>query len=170
MSTTVPMPVRVKPPPADSGETISPGCAALAITTPENGARTTVWSRLMSLTRSCSLATWALRWATARCARRASRWAMACSYCARDTSCCRTSASRRSALASASRSCAPTLSIWLRAASAWEAYRRRCASASIGSRVAITWPASTRMPSSIITSLTRPVICAETVAMRRATT
>jgi hypothetical protein len=44
MSTMVPMPVRVKPPPADSGDTISPGCAALAITTPANGARTTVLS------------------------------------------------------------------------------------------------------------------------------
>src|SRR3546814_4930205 len=42
MSTTVPMPVRVKPPPADSGDTISPGCAALAVTTPANGARTMV--------------------------------------------------------------------------------------------------------------------------------
>ena len=30
----VPMPVRVKPPPAEIGEIISPGCAALATTTP----------------------------------------------------------------------------------------------------------------------------------------
>ena len=51
-----------------------------------------------------------------------------------------------------------------------QAYRLRCASASIGSSVAITWPASTRMPSSIITSRTLPVILADTVAMRRATT
>ena len=35
----VAMPVRVKPPPADIGETVSPGCASLEITTPENGAR-----------------------------------------------------------------------------------------------------------------------------------
>ena len=40
MSTIVPIPVRVKPPPAESGETISPTWAALAITTPVNGART----------------------------------------------------------------------------------------------------------------------------------
>ena len=36
------MPVRVNPPPAESGETISPTCAAFAITTPANGARTVV--------------------------------------------------------------------------------------------------------------------------------
>ena len=42
MSTMVPTPVRVKPPPAEIGETISPACAALATMTPENGARTTV--------------------------------------------------------------------------------------------------------------------------------
>ena len=34
MSTMVPMPVRVKPPPADMGEIISPGCAALTVTIP----------------------------------------------------------------------------------------------------------------------------------------
>ncbi len=66
--------------------------------------------------------------------------------------------------------CASSPATWLRAACSCEAYRLRCASASIGSSVAITWPASTRMPSSIITSRTLPVILAETVAMRRATT
>ena len=44
-------------PPADSGETISPGCAALAITTPANGARTTVLSTPWSAMRSCAPAT-----------------------------------------------------------------------------------------------------------------
>ena len=44
MSTIVPMPVRVKPPPAEIGEIISPGCADLATTTPLNGARMTVLS------------------------------------------------------------------------------------------------------------------------------
>ena len=38
----VPMPVRVNPPPADTGEIISPGCASFEITTPLNGARTTM--------------------------------------------------------------------------------------------------------------------------------
>ena len=50
MSTIVPMPVRVKPPPAEMGEIISPGCADLATTTPAKGARITVLS-------SCTLAT-----------------------------------------------------------------------------------------------------------------
>ena len=44
MSTIVPMPVRVKPPPADIGDTISPSWAALTVTMPANGARTTVSS------------------------------------------------------------------------------------------------------------------------------
>ena len=37
MSTIVPMPVRVKPPPAETGDTISPGCASFEITTPVEG-------------------------------------------------------------------------------------------------------------------------------------
>ena len=46
----VPMPVRVKPPPAEIGEIISPGWAALLTTTPLNGARITVLSRATSAT------------------------------------------------------------------------------------------------------------------------
>ena len=42
MSTIVQMPVRVKPPPAETGEIISPGCASFEIATPLNGARITV--------------------------------------------------------------------------------------------------------------------------------
>ena len=38
MSTIVATPVRVKPPPADTGEIISPGCASLEMATPSNGA------------------------------------------------------------------------------------------------------------------------------------
>ena len=34
--------MRVNPPPADTGDTISPGCASLVIATPLNGARITV--------------------------------------------------------------------------------------------------------------------------------
>ena len=45
MSTIVPMPVRVKPPPADTGEIISPGCASFEIATPSNGARTVMSAR-----------------------------------------------------------------------------------------------------------------------------
>ena len=44
MSTMVQMPVRVKPPPAETGDTISPGCASLEMATPLNGARMTVSS------------------------------------------------------------------------------------------------------------------------------
>ena len=39
MSTIVQMPVRVKPPPAETGEIISPGWALRSMTTPPNGAR-----------------------------------------------------------------------------------------------------------------------------------
>ena len=45
MSTIVPMPERVKPPPADTGEIISPGCASFEIATPSNGARTVMSAR-----------------------------------------------------------------------------------------------------------------------------
>ena len=55
MSTMVQMPVRVKPPPADTGETISPGCASLEIATPLKGARMTVLSRFV-----CSSSIWRL--------------------------------------------------------------------------------------------------------------
>ena len=39
ISTIEQIPVLVKPPPADTGDTISPGCAALKTTTPPKGAR-----------------------------------------------------------------------------------------------------------------------------------
>jgi hypothetical protein len=51
------MPVRVKPPPAEIGEIISPGCTALATTTPLNGARTTVLSSCTWATPTDSCAT-----------------------------------------------------------------------------------------------------------------
>ena len=47
------MPVRVKPPPAETGDTISPGCASFEIATPLNGARMTVLSSAV-----CCSATW----------------------------------------------------------------------------------------------------------------
>ena len=52
MSTSVQMPVRVKPPPAETGEIISPGWASFEIATPSNGARTTMSTR--SVCRSLS--------------------------------------------------------------------------------------------------------------------
>ena len=60
MSTTVPMPVRVKPPPADTGDTISPGWASLDTTTPAKGAR-------ISVSVSCWRASASWRSATATC-------------------------------------------------------------------------------------------------------
>src|SRR5689334_24019207 len=51
MSTMVAIPVRVEPPPAELGETISPTCASLETTMPAKGART------VQLSRSC----WATR-------------------------------------------------------------------------------------------------------------
>ncbi|GIX17633.1 MAG: hypothetical protein KatS3mg119_1819 [Rhodothalassiaceae bacterium] len=57
----VQMPVRVKPPPADTGETISPGWAALLTTTPANGARMTCLSTRSRASATCSSATSHLR-------------------------------------------------------------------------------------------------------------
>ena len=57
MSTIVAMPLRVKPPPAEIGEIISPGCAALTVTTPANGARTIVLSSCTCATATPSRAT-----------------------------------------------------------------------------------------------------------------
>ena len=54
MSTIVPMPVRVKPPPADTGEIISPGCASFEMATPSNGARTDHVGRGRSAARDLS--------------------------------------------------------------------------------------------------------------------
>ncbi len=59
MSTMVAMPVRVKPPPADTGDTISPRCASFETTMPPKGARTVQLSRscCATLTRASAAAT-----------------------------------------------------------------------------------------------------------------
>src|SRR3990172_9111642 len=57
MSTIVQIPVRVKPPPADTGETISPGCASFEIATPLNGARMIVLSSSVLAKSTCRSAT-----------------------------------------------------------------------------------------------------------------
>ena len=51
------MPVRVNPPPADTGDTISPGCASFEIATPLNGARMTVLSSSVCCSATCRSAT-----------------------------------------------------------------------------------------------------------------
>ena len=95
MSTIVPMPVRVKPPPAEIGEIISPGWAALAITTPLNGARITVLSSWTCATATDSRATRICSALLASRARSVSRWARAASSAWAGTSwranssCCR---------------------------------------------------------------------------------
>ena len=69
MSTMVPIPVRVKPPPAEMGEIISPGCAFLATTTPVKGARITVSSSCCCQTATCRAATpTSSRWRSSRAA------------------------------------------------------------------------------------------------------
>ncbi len=96
MSTMVPMPVRVKPPPAEIGEIISPGWADLATTTPENGARITV---LSSWTRATPTDSWATRICSSRLPSRArsmSRWARAASIACSATSWRRNSSCWRS--------------------------------------------------------------------------
>ena len=56
------------------------------------------------------------------------------------------------------------------AALSWDCSRSSWIRARVSSSVARTWPSSTRVPSSTRTSRMRPVISAETVAWRRATT
>jgi hypothetical protein len=51
------MPVRVKPPPADIGEIISPGCAFFEVTMPLNGARMIVSSNCCCQVAICRSAT-----------------------------------------------------------------------------------------------------------------
>ena len=170
MSTMVQMPVRVKPPPA-TGATISPGWAAVAVTTPANGARTTVSS---SLRRNTSTVAWAdARLALGKGevlarrvkdAGRSSSTISSLSQPAGTPRCCdRTSTRSRQRRPAATR-----MPAWADAACAiaWAS----AALALESSIVAITWPASTCWPSSIITSATLPATLAETVASRRATT
>ena len=57
MSTIVQMPVRVNPPPAETGDTISPGCASFEIAMPLNGARMIVLSRSVCCSSTCRSAT-----------------------------------------------------------------------------------------------------------------
>ena len=149
MSTTVPMPVRVKPPPPEIGEMISPGCAALTVITPAKGARTTVLSTPMSDRASDSTATWALLRALCSCAASASRSAWAWSSAAAAISWRAARSRLRARVLSASVSCACARTTSLRAAASWAADRSRWASASVGSSRASTSPSATFWPSSM---------------------
>ena len=170
MSTMVLMPVRVKPPPAETGDTISPGCASFDSATPLNGARIT-----MSSIAVCCNATWLC--ATVTCSRTelmralneltsAWAWSMADgvvrpSFISRSWRCrlMRASASRTSISGTARR----VACNWARASVI------PACSVESSSR-ASTWPSRTAMPSSTLTSITLPVTFDETVARRRAVT
>ncbi len=71
MSTMVQIPVRVKPPPAETGEIISPGCASFDTAMPLNGARMTVSAMSVCRKATCCSATltsWRAAWRRARSA------------------------------------------------------------------------------------------------------
>ena len=170
MSTIVQMPVRVNPPPADTGDTISPGCASLVIATPLNGARMTVSSMLVCSSATCCSA-------TLTCSRSAAM---------------RASIESNSALARSSSACVTTLSFksdCMRPSVNFASARRTsfsftarmlaacCALASASAARAVesssrasTSPCLTAFPSSTFTSTTLPVIFDDTVARRRAVT
>ena len=170
MSTSVAMPVRVKPPPAEMGDTISPRCASFETTTPANGART------MQLSRSC-FAIAILASDAPTCSRARVTRALKLSTVVRTvSSCCSAMSPRlkrsslrlssRSALARLTRRSPSAAAVASRSATA-EASRTL---ASESSRRARICPASTRLPSSAKISLTRAVIFAATVARRRGVT
>ena len=81
--------VRVRPPPAEDGATISPTSASLRSTVPSNGARTLVYSRFASATLSCA-------WAVLSPATSASTRVCAFSRSTADSTCCSRSARARS--------------------------------------------------------------------------
>ena len=144
MSTIVQMPVRVKPPPADTGEIISPGCASFEIAMPSNGARTTMSARSVLRALTWLSATWTCCCAIAIRALSDSTSAWAASSSARPTTCPSPAAARRSSVSSASLQ--PGLVLGGAALRARRAAPRRRSSrprSCESSRRASTWPAST---------------------------
>ena len=149
MSTTVAMPVRVKPPPAEIGDTISPGCASLETTTPANGARTTRSSRSCARTRSVLRATASWPAAASCCAASDATSARAASSAASLIMPPACSFSLRASVRCAS---ARRTLIWFRLASAASiclSVSACCRLAWLASSRASTWPAFTAMPSSM---------------------
>jgi hypothetical protein len=170
MSTIVQMPVRVKPPPAETGDTISPGCASFEIATPENGARITMSSMAVCCRATCCSATAICSRSEATRATRAFTSAFALSISAAVT---RPSFARRSRRACTRRASSRRTSASGTARRAASSCARASASAARiveSSRRASTWPSRTLMPSSTFTSTTLPVTFDETVARRRAVT
>ena len=170
MSTIVEMPVRVKPPPAETGDTISPGWASFDSATPLNGARMMVLSSSVCCSSICRSVT-----ATCCCAAWIRASTESTSACAWSTSACvarllRTSCRRRCSVSLASASRTSLSRTARRAASAWAFASSRAARGWASSRRARIWPSRTAMPSSTLTSITLPVTFEDTVARRRAVT
>ncbi len=170
MSTIVATPVRVKPPPADIGETISPGCASFEITTPLNGARISRSASSCLPRPTCAMATSTSECTAASRALSAATSASELSSTLCDTSLRSTSERLRSSVRRASASRTSISRRLRRAASALRVDTLSWASTVERSSRASTWPASTSAPSSNSTSATWPVTFELTVANRRATT
>ncbi len=148
--------VRVSPPPAAAGATISPTSASLRSTVPSKGARMRVFSRLTS-------ACWTWARAALRCASSTSTRVRAFSSSAADNTCRSASACARSRSRCAWPSCASTWPTFARAefrAAAWSPLSRR----------AMTSPRRTNEPSWTARYSMRPAILAATEALVRATT
>ena len=170
MSTRVLTPVRVKPPPADTGEIISPSSASFEMATPSNGARMTMsssWVRNTSISRS----------ATTTCSRdRAMRAAsestsaVSVSRSAAPTTPSSTSRRVRARLSWASFSRTSCSAMARREATSRASARASCERTVESSSRARTCPSRTVMPSSTSTATSLPVTFDETVAWRRAVT
>jgi len=170
MSTIVEMPVLVKPPPADIGEIISPGCAFFEIATPANGARISMSARFC-LSRSTDRS--AARTCSTCAAWRASSTPTSAST-ESQSDCAAIPLARRSRMRClrivASLSCAAISTVTRCAAASCASASARLCAVWRSSRRARTCPFSTFIPSSTSTSTTFPVTFDDTVASRRAVT
>ena len=171
MSTMVLMPVRVKPPPADTGDTISPGWASLLSATPRNGARITVSSIAVCCSATCRSATSDLLAQRGDAGDERVDLGLRLVHVGRGGQ-----PLLRQPLAAAEHE--PRLlqpDLRLRGphgatASSWACARSSIARTVESSSRASTWPSRTAMPSSTFTSTTLPVTLEDTVARRRAVT
>ena len=172
MSTIVQMPVRVKPPPADTGDTISPGCASFEMRhAAERRADDRVVDRRL-LQRDLALGDLDLL------ARRRDARDQRIDLGLRLVDLGRRveaflaqlllALQRRAALRSSRTSLSGIVRAAPLRAAPEPAPARACSVES--SRRASTWPSRTAMPSSTFTSITLPVTFDETVARRRAVT
>ena len=164
------MPVRVKPPPAEIGDTISPTCASLETTMPVNGERTVQLSRSCCATRILSSAACVCSSVREIFARKLSAAVRArSSACVLLTPCFSNACVRRSSRSAfSSCTCRSFRAADVASRSALAEFSRTRASES--SSTASTSPSRTCSPSSAIICVTRPVIFAAIVARRRGVT